>query len=97
VVSFAGSFITAAFGIGGGIAFLADCAVLLPPAAIIPIHGVVQLGSNSVRALMFTHISPKYPILRDHSPTGSINRSVVNSGILPYQHLLVPHLNNNFR
>ncbi|WP_270725049.1 sulfite exporter TauE/SafE family protein [Shimia sp. Alg240-R146] len=52
-VSFAGSFITAAFGIGGGIAFLAACAVLLPPAAIIPIHGVVQLGSNSVRALMF--------------------------------------------
>ncbi|KPA19985.1 Sulfite exporter TauE/SafE [Shimia sp. SK013] len=51
--SFAGSFITAAFGIGGGIAFLAACAVLLPPAAIIPIHGVVQLGSNSVRALMF--------------------------------------------
>ncbi|MGR3711603.1 MAG: sulfite exporter TauE/SafE family protein [Shimia sp.] len=51
--SFAGSFITAAFGIGGGIAFLAACAVLLPPAAIIPIHGIVQLGSNSVRALMF--------------------------------------------
>lgn len=53
MVSFAGSFITAAFGIGGGIAFLAACAVLLPPAAIIPIHGIVQLGSNSVRAVMF--------------------------------------------
>ncbi len=51
--SFAGSFITAAFGIGGGVAFLAACAVLMPPAAIIPVHGVVQLGSNGIRALMF--------------------------------------------
>lgn len=52
-VSFAGSFITAAFGIGGGIAFLGACAILLPPAAIIPVHGVIQLGSNGIRALMF--------------------------------------------
>ncbi|TCL01510.1 sulfite exporter TauE/SafE [Shimia isoporae] len=51
--SFAGSFITAAFGIGGGVAFLGACAILLPPAAIIPVHGVVQLGSNGIRALMF--------------------------------------------
>jgi len=52
-VSFAGSFITAAFGIGGGVVFLGACAILMPPAAIIPVHGVVQLGSNSIRALMF--------------------------------------------
>lgn len=51
--SFLGSFITAAFGIGGGVAFLGACAILLPPAAIIPVHGVVQLGSNGIRALMF--------------------------------------------
>ncbi|MBO9407529.1 sulfite exporter TauE/SafE family protein [Shimia sp. R9_1] len=53
LTSFAGSFITAAFGIGGGVAFLGACAILLPPAAIIPVHGVVQLGSNAIRALMF--------------------------------------------
>lgn len=53
LVSFAGSLITAAFGIGGGVVFLGACAILLPPAAIIPVHGVVQLGSNSIRALMF--------------------------------------------
>ncbi len=53
LMSFAGSFITAAFGIGGGVAFLGACAILLPPAAIIPVHGVVQLGSNAIRALMF--------------------------------------------
>lgn len=52
-VSFLGSFITAAFGIGGGVVFLGACAILLPPAAIIPVHGVVQLGSNGIRALMF--------------------------------------------
>lgn len=52
-MSFAGSFITAAFGIGGGVAFLGACAILLPPAAIIPVHGVVQLGSNAIRAAMF--------------------------------------------
>jgi uncharacterized membrane protein YfcA len=58
ITSFAGSFITAAFGIGGGVAFLGACAVLLPPAAIIPVHGVVQLGSNAIRALMFLrHLS----------------------------------------
>jgi len=57
-VSFVGSFITAAFGIGGGVVVLAVLASLLPPVALIPIHGVVQLGSNTGRALILrTHIS----------------------------------------
>lgn len=51
--SFATSLMTAALGIGGGAIFLAVAAVLLPPAALIPVHGVVQLGSNAVRAAMF--------------------------------------------
>lgn len=49
-VSFASSFITAAFGIGGGAVMLAVLATLLPAAAIVPVHGVVQLGSNAGRA-----------------------------------------------
>jgi len=54
--SFVTSFITVAFGIGGGAALLAILASLLPPAALIPVHGVVQLGSNVGRAaLMFPH------------------------------------------
>lgn len=54
--SFAGSSITVAFGIGGGAALLAVMATLMPPAALIPVHGVVQTGSNLGRALMtFTH------------------------------------------
>ncbi len=48
--SFGASFVTAAFGLGGGVLLLAVCAVLLPPAALIPVHGAVQLGSNLGRA-----------------------------------------------
>ncbi|MEO1688898.1 MAG: TSUP family transporter, partial [Pseudomonadota bacterium] len=48
--SFATSAMTAAFGLGGGAALLALLASLMPPAALIPVHGVVQLASNAGRA-----------------------------------------------
>lgn len=51
--SLIGSFITAAFGIGGGGLLLAILASLVPPAALIPIHGVVQAGSNAGRMVLF--------------------------------------------
>ena len=43
------SFISAAFGIGGGFTLIALLALFLPPAALIPVHGNVQLGSNAGR------------------------------------------------
>jgi uncharacterized protein len=43
------SFISAAFGIGGGFTLIALLALLLPPAALIPVHGIVQVGSNAGR------------------------------------------------
>ena len=46
------SFVTAAFGIGGGIMLVAVMAVVLPPTVLIPLHGVVQVGSNFGRALI---------------------------------------------
>ncbi|KAA0873710.1 sulfite exporter TauE/SafE family protein [Nitrincola tapanii] len=46
------SAITASVGVGGGVLLLAVMALVLPPAAIIPVHGMVQLGSNLNRALM---------------------------------------------
>lgn len=46
------SFITATMGIGGGVLLLAILASVLPPAALIPVHGLVQLGSNGNRAWM---------------------------------------------
>lgn len=57
VLSFAASFITVAFGIGGGAVMLAVMAVLLPAFAIIPVHGLVQLGSNAGRlSLMLAYV-----------------------------------------
>ncbi len=56
-VSFIASLITAAFGIGGGVVMIALLASLVPPAALIPVHAVVQVGSNAGRALiMRAHI-----------------------------------------
>ncbi len=49
-LSAATSFITAAAGIGGGIILIAVMAVLMPAHALIPVHGVVQIGSNAGRA-----------------------------------------------
>jgi len=56
-ISFLTSLITAAFGIGGGVILIAILASLLPPAALIPVHAVVQVGSNAGRMLiMRAHI-----------------------------------------
>lgn len=52
VSSLATSAITASIGIGGGVLLLAIMALAMPPAAIIPVHGMVQLGSNANRALL---------------------------------------------
>ena len=48
-VSFFSSFITAALGLGGGLILLAFMSLTFPPAAVIPVHGVAQLGSNASR------------------------------------------------
>lgn len=54
------SAVTAALGVGGGVLLLAIMALVVPPAAIIPLHGMVQLGSNANRALMtWRHIDWK--------------------------------------
>ena len=50
VASFFTSALTAAFGVGGGIAMLTLMGFFLPVAALIPVHGAVQLGSNTGRA-----------------------------------------------
>lgn len=46
------SALTAAAGIGGGLLLLSIMATFLPPAILIPTHGVVQLGSNAGRAAL---------------------------------------------
>lgn len=48
--SFFTSALTAGFGVGGGVAMLALLGLFLPVSALIPVHGAVQLGSNTGRA-----------------------------------------------
>ena len=50
--SFLGSLLSASAGIGGGSFLIAVMASLVPPAALIPLHGLVQLGSNASRAYL---------------------------------------------
>jgi uncharacterized protein len=49
VASFFTSALTAAFGLGGGLALLGVMGAVFPPAAVIPVHGLAQLGSNAGR------------------------------------------------
>jgi uncharacterized membrane protein YfcA len=49
VTSYFTAALTAAFGLGGGLGLLAVMSALFPPAAVIPVHGVAQLGANFSR------------------------------------------------
>lgn len=51
-ISFIGSFIAASLGLGGGLLVLAVMTLFLPPTVLIPIHAVVQIGSNGFRAIL---------------------------------------------
>lgn len=50
--SFGTSAISAAFGLGGGVLLIAIMGLGLPLAALVPVHGAVQVGSNAGRALL---------------------------------------------
>ena len=51
-VALLASIISGAIGMGGGVALLAVMASILDPGVVIPIHGVVQVVSNSSRTLI---------------------------------------------
>jgi len=58
VISLLGSAMTAAFSIGGGLLLIGVVSWLLPPAAVIPVHAVIMLGSNAGRsALLIQHVN----------------------------------------
>lgn len=46
------SMITASLGAGGGLLLLVLMALWVPPTAVIPVHGMIQLGSNGGRAAL---------------------------------------------
>jgi len=52
VLSFFTSLLTVTAGLGGGVIMLAAMASVMPPLAVIPTHGVIQLGSNAGRAFV---------------------------------------------
>ena len=43
------SFISTALSLGGGILMLVGLSFVVPPLALIPVHGIIQLGSNFAR------------------------------------------------
>ena len=43
--------VAAAFGIGGGVGMIAVLLTALPPTVVVPLHGVIQAGSNLGRAI----------------------------------------------
>ena len=56
-LSFITSMLTAAVGIGGGLLMLTVMVSFLPPIIVLPVHGVIQLGSNGGRlAVMRQHV-----------------------------------------
>ena len=52
IVSYFTAALTAGLGIGGGILLLAVMSSVLPTAAVIPVHGVAQLGANFSRSIL---------------------------------------------
>jgi len=60
-LSFLGSFATVAFGAGGGAFLLVAMTAWMPVTAAIPLHGVIQAGSNLGRALV-TLGSVRWPL-----------------------------------
>jgi len=74
------AFFTACFGIGGGVMLLGVMAQVVPPQVIIPLHGVVQLGSNLGRALLgWQHI--QWRIIRVFLP-GALVGAALGSLVL---------------
>lgn len=69
--SFVTSFLTGAFGIGGGVAMLGLMGFVLPVAVLVPVHGVVQLGSNAGRAV----------VQREHVVWGRVAPFVIGAAI----------------
>jgi uncharacterized protein len=77
--SFVSSLITGAFGIGGGGLLLAIMATLVPTPALIPVHGVVQLGSNAGRVLFLLRYVhwPALPVFAAGSVIGTVAGGLV--------------------
>ncbi|GGD13905.1 sulfite exporter TauE/SafE family protein [Aquisalinus flavus] len=52
LVSLIGAAMTAATSIGGGLLLVAIMSAFFPPAAVIPVHAVIMIGSNAGRSVL---------------------------------------------
>ncbi|WP_447044845.1 TSUP family transporter [Vreelandella sp. H-I2] len=55
LLSLVTAWINSAMGIGGSALLIMSMAQIMPPAAVIPVHGMVQLGANSSRFMFIWH------------------------------------------
>ncbi|MBT3344880.1 MAG: sulfite exporter TauE/SafE family protein [Gemmatimonadetes bacterium] len=79
--SFLTSLTSAIGGIAGGVMLIAVMPSFLPPAAVIPIHGVIQITSNVSRALFgIRHI--QWRIVRDYG-VGCVIGALLGSRLVP--------------
>jgi uncharacterized membrane protein YfcA len=59
--SLVSSALTATFGLGGGSLMITVLVLVFPPAVAVPVHGLVQLGSNAGRAaMMFRNVQWRF-------------------------------------
>ncbi len=74
--AFLSSSLTAVLGLGGGMLLISLMSVFLPPGAVVPVHGVVQLASNASRGAL----APR-EVRRDgfRPPAASANSARPNS------------------
>lgn len=63
-VAFLSSMLSGILGMGGGVLLVATMATTLPPGAVVAVHGVVQLVSNSTRTLqLLPHVRWRIALL----------------------------------
>ncbi len=67
--------ITAAFGLGGGLALLAVMSAVFPAAAVVPVHGAAQAGANAGR-FYFQRKEVVWPIVLWFSLGGLIGAAI---------------------
>ncbi len=53
IAALVGSIISGIVGMAGGVTLLGIMSALLPPVQVVPLHGVIQLISNSTRTVVF--------------------------------------------
>lgn len=73
--SFFTAALTAAFGLGGGLALLAVMSTLFPPSAVIPVHGLAQLGANASR-LFLQRAAVVWPVVLWFGLGGAIGAAI---------------------